>query len=68
VNTAGTASDAFSGEDVTVPELQLSVTGTDATLFGVKSLLTKIVSLLSVLVIVQAPPSATPAQFVWSAV
>ena len=43
-------------------------TGTVATLFGMKSLLTAIVSLLRVLVIVQLPPSGTFVQFAWFAV
>ena len=53
VNTAGDPSAALNGEAVTVPESQTRVTGTVAALFGMKSLLTAIVSLLSVLVIVQ---------------
>ena len=68
VKTAGVDSDAFSGVAVTVPEVQVRATGTVATLFGMKSLWTAMVSLLSVLVIVQVPPSGTFAQFVWFAV
>jgi hypothetical protein len=68
VNTAGAPSAAFNGEMVIVHELQLRVTGTVARLFGMKSLSTTIVSLLSVFVIVQVPPNATPAQFAWFAV
>ena len=52
-------SDALSGVAVTVPEVQVRLTGTDATLFGMKSLWTAMVSLLRVLVIVQLPPSGT---------
>ena len=61
-------SDALSGVTVTVPEVQVRLTGTVATLFGMKSLLTAMVSLLRVLVIVQLPPSGTVRQFVWFAV
>ena len=68
MNTAGDPSAAFSGEVVTVPEVQVRLTGTVATLFGMKSLLTAMVSLLRVLVIVQLPPSGTFVQFVWFAV
>ncbi len=62
-----TPSAAFSGEVVTVPEDRSGATGTVARLFGMKSLRTAMVSLLSVFVIVQLPPSATFAQFVWFA-
>ena len=65
VNTAGDASDAFNREVVTVPEVQVRTTGTVATLFGRKSLLTTIVLPLSVLVISQLPPSATSTQSNW---
>ena len=68
VNTAGVDSDALSGVAVTVPEVQVSLTGTVATLFGVKSFLTVTVLLLSALVIVQLPPSGTFAQLSWFAV
>ena len=56
-------SEAFSGVAVTVPEVQVSLTGTVATLFGMKSLWTAMVLLLRVLVIVQVPPSGTFVQF-----
>ena len=68
VKTAGVDSDAFSGVAVTVPEVQVSLTGTVATLFGMKSLWTTTVSLLSVLAIMQTLPSATFRQFAWFAV
>ena len=68
VNIAGDPSTALSGVVVTVPEVQVRATGTVATLFGMKSLWTAIVSLLRVLVIVQVPPSGTFAQFDWFAV
>ena len=68
VNTAGAASDAFSGVCVTDPDVQVSATDTAAALFGMKSLFTVTVALLSVLVMVQLPPTATPTQPVWFAV
>ena len=68
MNNAGDPSAALSSEVVTVPEVHVRATGTVATLFGMKSLLTAIVSLLRVLVIVQVPPSGTFAQLVWFAV
>ena len=45
-NTAGDPSEAFSGVVVTVPDVQVRATGTVATLFGMKSLITVIDALL----------------------
>ena len=66
MNTAGAASDAFSGVCVTAPDVQVSATDTEAVRDEV--LITVTVALLSVLVMVQLPPTATPTQPVWFAV
>ena len=68
VKIAGVDSDALSGVAVTVPDVQARLTGTEAAPFGMKSLWTTTVSLLSVLVIMQTAPSATFRQFAWFAV
>ena len=64
------AVEAFSGVALIVPEVQVSATGTDALLLGLKILLTVIVAALgiSVLVMVQLPFSATAEQVAWLAV
>jgi hypothetical protein len=59
VKTAGDASEAFWGEESTLPVVHVTETLTVAALFGTKSLLTVNVAPLSVFVIVQdgVPPS-----------
>jgi hypothetical protein len=73
VVTNGVASDAVPDEGEALPPfVQVTLTGTLAPLFGMKSLFTVSVALFSVFVIVQEtlPPlaSVTPAQPAWLAV